>query len=209
MTTPVLHVLIPAFLSFAFYTTNAQLSNDTVAPVVNTESGKVRGQMRNDVFVFKSVPYAAAPVGNLKFAAPEKPKPWDGARDATQSGPTAPFNVPAEADIDSKPVFCNGWIKGDNYLTANIWTPALEAKHLPVIVFIHGGAFVVGTGDVPLYDGTAFAKKGVVLVSINYRLGIEGFLKIKDVPTNLGIRDQIAALQWVRDNISGFGVRGD
>lgn len=205
MTRPVLRMLIPAFLSFAFYTTNAQFSNDTAAPVVNTESGRVRGQMRNNVFVFKSVPYAAPPVGNLKFAAPVKPKPWDGVRDATQSGPTAPFNLPAEADMDSKPAFRNGWIKGDDYLTANIWTPALEAKHLPVIVFIHGGAFVVGTGDVPLYDGTAFAKKGVVLVSINYRLGIEGFLKIKDVPTNLGIRDQIAALKWVQDNIAAFG----
>ncbi len=205
MTTPVIHVIISALLSFASYTTNAQFSNDTAAPVVNTQSGKVRGQMRNNIFVFKSVPFAAPPVGNLKFAAPVKPKPWDGVRDATKSGPTAPFNVPAEADIDSKPAFHNGWIKGDDYLTANIWSPALEAKRLPVVVFIHGGAFVVGTGDVPLYDGTAFAKKGVVLVSVNYRVGIEGFLKIKDVPTNLGIRDQIAALQWVRDNISGFG----
>lgn len=188
-----------------FHATNAQVNNDTTALVVKTESGKVRGQLRDGIVVFKSVPYAAPPVGSLRFAAPVKPVPWDGVRDAVETGPTAPFNVPKEADIDSKPVFADGWRKGDDYLTANVWTPTPEQKQLPVMVFIHGGAFAVGRSDVPLYDGSAFAKKGVVLVSFNYRLGIEGFLKINGVPTNLGIRDQIAALQWVRSNIAAFG----
>lgn len=96
-------------------------------------------------------------------------------------------------------------MKGDDYLTTSIWTPDASAKRLPVMVFIHGGAFVLGTSNVPLFNGTQFAKKGVVLVSINYRLGIEGFLKIDGVPSNLGIRDQIAALRWVKANIAGFG----
>lgn len=192
---------IAAFLLLVFYSANAQPE----AALVKTQQGNVRGRQADGLFIFKSVPYAAPPVGELRLAAPQKPAPWNGVRDATQSGPTAPFNVPAEADIDSKPVFGNGWVKGADYLTANIWTPTLEQKRLPVMVFIHGGAFVIGAGDVPLYDGSAFAKKGVVLVSINYRLGIEGFLKIPGVPTNLGIRDQIAALQWVQDNIAAFG----
>lgn len=204
MTKAIFHVFVPVVL-FGFSSTNAQSPNDAEAPVVRIESGRLRGQEHDGIFVFKSIPYAAPPVGNLKFALPAKPKAWDGVRDATQSGPTAPFNVPKEADIDSKPVFGDGWVKGADYLTTNVWTPTLEQKRLPVLVFIHGGAFVIGASDVPLYDGRAFAKKGVVLVSVNYRLGIEGFLKIKDVPTNLGIRDQIAALQWVRDNIAAFG----
>ena len=205
MTRAILYVLTPAFFCVAFCTAHAQPGNDTTAPVVNTESGKVRGQMRNNIFVFKCVPYAAPPVGNLKFAMPVKPIPWSGVREAVQTGATAPFNLPAEGDMDNNPVFRKGWIKGADFLSANIWTPTLEQKRLPVMVYIHGGAFVLGTSDVPLFDGAAFAAKGVVLVSINYRLGIEGFLKIKGVPTNLGVRDQIAALQWVRENITAFG----
>ncbi len=201
----ILYFIVSAFPLFVFYVTNAQKNNDLEAHVVDTKSGKLRGQKLNDVFIFKSVPYAAPPVGNLKFAAPVKPTRWNGVRDAIQSGPTAPFNAPKENDIDNNPVFGMGWVKGDDYLTLNIWTPTLEQERLPVMVYIHGGAFVLGTSDVPLFNGTSFAKKGVVLVSLNYRLGIEGFLKIKGVPTNLGIRDQIAALQWVQDNIAAFG----
>lgn len=198
--------IIASILAWCFFhVTNAQVHADTANPIVKTAFGRIRGQIREGIFVFKSMPYAAPPVGDLKFAAPVKPKPWDTIRDATQSGPTAPFNLPKEADIDNKPVFGKGWVKGDDYLTTNVWTPTLERKGLPVMVYIHGGAFVVGASDVPLFDGTAFAKKGVVLVSFNYRLGIEGFLKINGVPTNLGIRDQIAALQWVHDNVASFG----
>ncbi len=195
-------VLSGLLLAFARPASAQDKTNELVAA---TESGQVRGQRMEDVLVFRSVPYAAPPVGELKFAAPARHEPWTGVRDATRSGPTAPYNLPPAGPIDSQPVFGAGWVKGADYLTSTIWTPALTGPARPVLVFIHGGAFVLGAGDVPLYDGTAFAKKGVVLVTINYRLGIEGFLKIKGVPSNLGIRDQLAALRWVRANIANFG----
>ncbi|SDY58583.1 carboxylesterase/lipase family protein [Hymenobacter psychrophilus] len=181
----------------------AQANNDGL--VATTEAGQVRGQRVGSVLVFKSIPYAAPPVGELRFAAPAPHQPWPGVRDATQPGPTAPYNRPPAGVMDDQPLFGAGWVKGDDYLTTNIWTPALNGPARPVLVFIHGGAFVVGSGDVPVYDGTTFAQKGVVLVSLNYRLGIEGFLKIKGVPSNLGIRDQLAALRWVQANIARFG----
>lgn len=173
--------------------------------VATTEAGQVRGQRVGEVLVFKSIPYAAPPVGELRFAAPAPHQPWPGVRDATHSGPTAPYNRPPAGDIDDQPVFGPGWVKGNEYLTTNVWTPALAGPARPVLVYIHGGAFVLGASDVPLFDGTAFAQKGVVLVSLNYRLGIEGFLKIQGVPSNLGIRDQLAALRWVQTNIARFG----
>lgn len=173
--------------------------------VAATEAGQVRGQRLAGVLVFKNIPYAAPPVGALRFAAPAPHQPWSDVRDATKSGPTAPYNRPPAGAIDDQPVFGTGWVKGDDYLTANIWTPALTGPARPVMVFVHGGAFVLGASDVPLYDGTTFAQKGVVLVSLNYRLAIEGFLKIAGVPSNLGLRDQLAALQWVQANIARFG----
>ena len=173
--------------------------------VATTAAGQVRGQRAGNVLVFKSIPYAAPPVGALCFAAPAPHQPWPGVRDATTGGPTAPFNRPPARAMDDQAIFGPGWVKGDDYLTTNIWTPALTGPPRPVLVFIHGGAFVLGTSDVPLYDGTAFAQKGVVLVTLNYRLGIEGFLKIQGVPSNLGIRDQLAALRWVQANIARFG----
>lgn len=184
---------------------SAIAQNDDGGLVAATEAGQARGQRVGNVLVFKSIPYAAPPVGALRFAAPAPHQPWPGVRDATTGGPTAPFNRPPNEAIDGQPVFGSGWVKGDDYLTTNIWTPALTGPARPVLVFIHGGAFVLGTSDVPLYDGTTFAQKGVVLVTLNYRLGIEGFLKIKGVPSNLGIRDQLAALRWVQANISRFG----
>ncbi|GAA3932714.1 carboxylesterase/lipase family protein [Hymenobacter algoricola] len=173
--------------------------------VAATEAGQVRGQRAGNVLVFKNIPYAAPPVGALRFAAPAPHQPWPGVRDATQPGPTAPYNRPPAGAIDDQPAFDQGWVKGDDYLTTNIWTAALSGPPRPVMVFIHGGAFAIGAGNVPLYDGTAFAQKGIVLVTLNYRLGIEGFLKIKGVPSNLGIRDQLAALRWVQANIGRFG----
>ena len=173
--------------------------------IVTTGAGKVRGSISNGVAVFKSIPYAAPPVGENRFAAPVPHLPWDDIRDATKQGPTAPFNVPPAGDFETESVLGKGWIKGDDFLAVNVWTPGTNEKNLPVMVYIHGGAFAIGTSDVTLFDGSSFAKKGVILVSLNYRMGIEGFLKIPGVPTNIGIRDQLAALHWVQDNIAAFG----
>ncbi len=197
-------IFISVLVFFAKDKVKAQTKDYTENIVVTTESGKVRGQIVNGISVFKSIPYAAPPIGNQRFAAPVKHQPWSDIRDAVTKGPTAPFPLPKKGDIDDNPMFADGWVKGEDFLANNIWTPNVTGK-LPVMVFIHGGAFVIGTSDVPLFDGTSFAKKGVVMVSMNYRMGIEGFLKIKDVPTNIGIRDQIASLQWVKDNIAAFG----
>ena len=180
-------------------------NNTTAINEVKTEAGTVRGKNDNGILIFKNIPYASPPVGKLRFAAPAKHLPWTETLDATISGPTPPNPAPNPGVIDDEPMRGSGWVKGDDYLTANIWTPDTKAKALPVMVYIYGGAFVLGASDVPIFDGTNFAKKGVVLVSFNYRLGIEGFLKINGVPTNIGIRDQIAALQWVKNNISSFG----
>ncbi len=197
-------LLITISTGLAYFTANAQI-NSADKVIVNTNAGKVQGMISKDISVFKNIPYAAAPVGNLRFAAPVKPTPWDNVRDAIKSGPTPPNPSPKAGDIDNSPTIGNGWMKGDDFLTTNVWTPDVKGNRLPVMVYIYGGAFVLGASYVPLFDGTNFAKKGVVMVSFNYRLGIEGFLKIKDVPTNIGIRDQIAALKWVQDNIAAFG----
>lgn len=197
-------IFISVILSFSLIKVKAQVKDSAEGIVVTTEAGKVRGRIVNGISVFKSIPYAAPPVGNQRFAAPVKHQPWNNIRDALVKGPTAPFPLPKKGDIDDKPTFADGWVKGNDFLTNNIWAPDVNGK-LPVMVFIHGGAFVIGTSDVPLFDGTSFAKKGVVMVSMNYRMGIEGFLKIKGVPTNIGIRDQIASLHWVKDNIAAFG----
>ena len=197
-------LLIASLTVFASYSVTAQNSSaDNI--IVKTEAGKVRGKLSKGIAIFKNILYAAPPVGNLRFAAPVKPIPWNDVRDAIKSGPTPPNPTPKAGDIDGSPTLGNGWVKGDDFLTTNVWTPDVNGNRLPVMVYIYGGAFVMGASDVPLFDGTNFAKKGVVMVSFNYRLGIEGFLKINGVPSNIGIRDQIAALKWVQENIAAFG----
>jgi para-nitrobenzyl esterase len=148
------------------------------------------------------VPYAAAPVGDLRFRPPAPPNRWEGGRDARGFGVTAPqFNEPGGLFTPSLP-------PGEDCLTLNVWTPTLEPAGLPVIVWIHGGAFVFGTSAAPIISTGTFARDGVVFVSINYRLGVDGFLVVDDDDPdggNRGILDQIAALRWVQDNIGRFG----
>jgi para-nitrobenzyl esterase len=155
------------------------------------------------VAAFKGIPYAAPPFGDLRFAAPVPAPRWDGVRNCTDYGPTVP-KPPYPAPVDlllPEPV-----IAGEDVLNLNVWTPDPSATGLPVLVWIHGGAFVNGSGAVPQYDGTAFARDGVVTVTINYRLGVDGFLHFDDDgPANRGLLDQVAALEWVRDNIAAFG----
>jgi len=173
--------------------------------VVKTTSGEVGGEQRDGLVAFLGVPYAAAPVGPLRYARPEPHPAWDGVRDATVPGPTAPYFTKPFPGLDPVPLIGGGWVKGDDYLAVNVWTPDSAAKGLPVMVFIHGGAFAVGCKDSSVNDGSQFARSGVVCIAINYRLGLPGFLPIPGVPTNLGLRDQIAALEWVQQNAAAFG----
>ena len=170
---------------------------------VTTTSGVVRGRAGGPAVAFLGIPYAAPPFGDLRFAAPVPAPSWDGVRDCTAYGPTAP-KPPYPAPVDlllPEPV-----VPGEDVLNLNVWTPDPSASGLPVLVWVHGGAFVNGSGAVPQYDGTAFARDGVVLVTFNYRLGVDGFLHFDDGgPANRGLLDQVAALEWVRDNIAAFG----
>lgn len=171
------------------------------APIVSTPDGDLRGRGEGGVLSFLGIPYAAPPVGELRFAAPAPVQPWDGVRDATTYGPTAPKG-PYPPGVDA--LLPEPSIEGEDYLNLNVWTPDPDG-HRPVLVWIHGGAFVNGSGAVSAYNGSRFARDGVVGVTINYRLGAEGFLLLDGAPANRGLLDQIAALTWVRDNIAAFG----
>ncbi|WP_433239380.1 carboxylesterase/lipase family protein [Actinomadura nitritigenes] len=190
-----------------------------MAAVVRTAYGEVRGTTRDGVTAFLGIPYAAPPFGENRFKAPRPHEPWDGVRDATEYGPTAPKpGYPRPFDrLLPDPV-----VPGDDCLNLNVWTPYFAGgtggssplnaaspdpggSGLPVMVWIHGGAFRNGSGAVDVYNGHAFARDGVVCVSVNYRLGVEGFAHLPGAPANRGLLDQIFALEWVRDNIAGFG----
>jgi para-nitrobenzyl esterase len=175
----------------------------TDAPVVRTAAGELRGAHENGIAVFRAVPYAAPPVGELRFQPPQPVPPWQGVRDTTKDGPIPPQGRSRLAHIMGdveRP-------QSEDCLTLNIWTPAADSKKRPVMVWIHGGAFASGAGSLPWYSGATFAANGdIVAVSINYRLGALGFLCLPGVSDgNLGLLDQVAALRFVRDNIAAFG----
>lgn len=172
------------------------------APEVLTSAGRVRGIELPHGAAFLGVPYAAPAVGADRFKPARAHDGWDGIRDATTHGPTAlqsAYPPPIDALLPSSVT------PGDDYLNVAVWTPDPGAQGLPVIVWIHGGAFVRGANSIPTYDGSGFARDGVVFVGINYRLGVPGFPITADAPTSLAIRDQIHALKWVQDNIAAFG----
>jgi para-nitrobenzyl esterase len=186
------------------------MMNSTSSAVVTIKSGKLEGDYRNGLYIFKGVPYAAPPVGELRWMPPQPVKPWQGIRKADKFGPIAPQNlmpagpIPMPREVEPQSEDC---------LFLNIWTPALDNKKRPVMLWIHGGAFVGGSGSSVSYNTGALAKRGgIVEITINYRLGYLGFLRLKDVtggkiPStgNEGLLDQIAALKWVRENIAAFG----
>lgn len=170
--------------------------------VVATRHGRVQGEVQEGVARFLGIPYAATPDGPRRFQAPQPPEPWDGVRPATTLGatPPCPGYRPPTDQILYQPT-----IAGDDWLTANVWTPDPGGAGLPVMVWIYGGAFSNGNSAIPMYDGHPFARDGVVLVTFNYRLGVEGFAALPGAPANRGLLDQVAALEWVQDNIASFG----
>ncbi|MEF9914984.1 carboxylesterase family protein [Streptomyces sp. P5-A9] len=174
---------------------------------ITTEAGAVAGRrsVRDPgVVELRGIPYAAPPFGAGRFRAPRPAASWDGVRDCTAFGPVAPQS----AELPGSP----GWSRGDeDILSLNIWTPGGGGDRLPVLVWIHGGAYVFGSSAQPDFDGTALCRHGLVVVTLNYRLGFEGFGHVpptgggETCPDNRGLLDQIAALRWVRDNIAAFG----
>jgi para-nitrobenzyl esterase len=177
----------------------------TADPIVHVGPGTARGAVRDGVASFLGLPYAAAPTGALRFGLP-RPTFWQGERDARDFGPTAP-QPPTDlpGGLDLKGVVGPGWVPGEDYLSANVWTPDPSAAGLPVMVFLHGGAFTGGAARTPGYDGTAFARDGVVLVTLDYRIGAVGFADLAGAPANRGLHDEIAGLRWVREHVEAFG----
>lgn len=172
---------------------------------VRVRGGLVGGVSGRGLVAYRDIPYAAAPVGERRFAAPDPDVRWDGVLRVATPGANAPQRTRSLAGLDVVPLIGSGWVAGENYLTLDVIRPAGPATGLPVMVFIHGGGFLVGGKNAPVQDGATFARDGVVYVAMNYRMGIDGFLPIPGVPTNLGLRDMIAGLQWVQREIAAFG----
>ena len=189
----------------------AALSSSVHAgPVVATAQGRVEGVLERDVAVFKGLPYAQPPTGPLRWRAPRKPAAWSDTRDGSRFAPACVQNraVSLEGGGDPGPV-------SEDCLYLNVWTPQGDfTTPRPVMVWLHGGALVFGAGHLPVYDASALARRGLVVVTINYRLGPLGFMVHPALeresggaaaPANFGLLDQIAALRWVQDNIASFG----
>ena len=174
-------------------------------PEVTTTYGAVRGEREpvHNTAVFRGIPFAAPPFGANRFKVPQPPAKWDGVRDALVVGDAVPQPV-VQIDSTGSDYF-NPTKTGEDCLNLNVWTPDPGGAGLPVMVWIHGGGYVTGSGGAPIHDGAPFARDGVVYVSINYRMHLDGFVSLPGAPENRGLRDQVAALEWVRDNIAAFG----
>jgi para-nitrobenzyl esterase len=174
-----------------------------MALIATTAAGTLAGAADGGVSVFRNVPYAAPPVGPLRFAPPANVEPWSGVRNATRNGPVCPQLrsrlAAVMGDFEAE--------QNENCLSLTIWTPACDGAKRPVLVWLHGGAYSSGAGSLPWYSGRVLAERGdIVVVTVNYRLGALGYLYLPPVcEGNLGLLDQFAALRWVRENIEHFG----
>jgi para-nitrobenzyl esterase len=179
------------------------------ATLVKTRYGKVEGIKDGTVYIWKGIPYAAPPINSLRFRAPQEPEPWGGVLETKKFGPAA-LQLEREAMVflGDSPTH-----RSEDCLYLNIWSPRADDRRRPVMVWIHGGSFISGSGSSFLYDGKSFAEQGdVVVVTINYRLGVFGFLHLDGVgggeysaSGNCGLLDQAVALKWVNENIEAFG----
>lgn len=189
-------------------TSAAQIASAQTAPVVASPAGSVRGATEAGIASFKGIPFAAPPVGDMRWRPPAPPARWTGVRDATRFGAACIQPTPFIQSIYSSDIGATS----EDCLTLNIWSPSTSGK-APVMVWIHGGALVSGSSKETLYDGARLAREGVVVVSINYRLGVLGWLAHPDLSAesplgisgNYGLMDQVAALEWVKRNIASFG----
>ncbi len=204
--------LILFFMGTAL-TAQEVVTGENVA-VTQTESGQVRGYIHNGIFTYKGIPYAQAE----RFEAPTKAKAWEGVRSSTTYGPVAPLMTPTTVVQDEPEfVFDHDWgYTNEDCLRINIWTPSIDlTKKRPVLFWIHGGGYTAGSSqELPSYDGENLSKKGdVVVVSINHRLNILGFLDLSAYgdkykhSANNSILDMVAALEWVKTNIAKFWGR--
>lgn len=164
-------------------------------PRVRTTEGVVAGRWRSGLARFRGMSFAQPPVGALRFAAPAAPTPWDGTRQATRFGPPPPQSGPVQASAP----------RGTDWLTLNVSTPDPGAAGLPVLVWIPGGAYITAVASDPTYDPARLCEAGLVVVSLQYRVGVEGFALLDGAPANRGFLDQVAALEWVQRNIGRFG----
>ncbi|HVN37040.1 MAG TPA: carboxylesterase family protein, partial [Myxococcota bacterium] len=178
-------------------------------PVVETPQGRLEGARseRAPIARFLGIPYAAPPVGASRLRPPQPPAPWRGLRDATRFGAAQPQR---EDPLAGGLGLLHGARCDEDCLTLNVYTPACDTAARPVLVWIHGGAFIGGTACVPLYDASRLAARGdVVVVTLNYRVGALGWSFLDESRgegvANLGLQDQLAALRWVRDGIASFG----
>jgi para-nitrobenzyl esterase len=197
-----IHLLV-AFTGFFYF----GYSQPGAAPKAKTKYGELEGVYASGISIFKGVPFAAPPIGQFRWREPQPVQPWTGVRKANQFGPRA-MQLPIFGDMNFR---SNGVSEDCLYL--NIWTPNTAAPKLPVLVYFYGGGFMAGDGSEPRYDGESMARNGIVAVTVNYRLGVFGFLShpelTKESPFrasgNYGLLDQSAALQWVQQNIAAFG----
>ena len=174
---------------------------------VKTGFGDLRGELQDGVSIFRGVPFATPPVNELRWQAPKPPVPWSGVRDATRFGSAAPQLA---SPIQVASAYNGMWRSvedvSEDCLTLNIWSPDLSDRQLPVMVWVHGGAFNTGAGSQPMYEGSHLAKNNdVVVVTINYRLGPFGYFNHQQFDSNVGCLDQVAALNWVHNEIAKFG----
>jgi para-nitrobenzyl esterase len=179
-------------------------------PIVETSNGKIQGQLRGDLRVFRGIPFAAPPVGERRWLPPEPPGPWTGVRAADSFGPICPQLPERSAIFTARGP---APMMNEDCLYLNVTSPGIDDEKRPVLFWIHGGGFTSGAGSLPVYNPRRLARRGnVVMVTINYRLSVFGFLNLNEITRgaipatgNEGLLDQIAALDWVHQNIEAFG----